>query len=95
MDSEGYLTLPSGIVIQWGNVYKTTGGDAWIDVTFLRAFSSAVFAITTGLEDTKTSTSSGYGYIKAGAITLSGFDLMAYGQSGDTIRHTYWMAIGQ
>lgn len=76
--TEGFTTLPNGLLMCWGSASGTTTGTA---VTFSRAFSAAPYAVTLG------TTASNDEYL--GGIGASGFTLYS-----DATQTVYWMAIG-
>ena len=86
--------MPGGLLFEFGSIYKTTSGDAFVSVTFPKSFSNKVISITRAMEHTEEDTTGAHGYIKPNTITTTGFQIGVFASSSP-YRHTYWMAIGQ
>ena len=87
------MSLGSSIILQWGSRYKTSGGDGWETITFPTPFPSAVFVVTTGMENGGEDTNDAHGYVKAKTLTTINFQLGVFGSTSDQ-RRTFWMAVG-
>ena len=88
---EGYVTLPGGVVIEWGIAKGTSSSSAsWATVYFSKRFSSIPLVVT-GLTWTSTTTDSGHGYIRQGYLTESGMQVSVTRASVEL----FWVAIGK
>lgn len=91
--TNGYTTLPNGIIIQWGTmVFNTTAAQA---VTFPIAYPAHLFNIQLGM----TSDLTGQDFvprIKSGTQALSGFTIGMDGFGGtfDAPQSIYWFTVG-
>jgi len=84
----GYQKLPSGLIIQWGNV--VTSGSADLGVSFPIAFPNACRSISFGHVSF-----SSFGAVGCnGAPTTTGFNIAGYNGSGRVAIDARWIAIG-
>ena len=81
LSQHGWQKLPSGLILQWGVDYATTGGDT---VLFPITFPSACFSLILG-------NASSTGWTFSNNVTTSGFT--SYVNTGARASH-YWLAIG-
>ena len=61
-------------------------------VYFPRPYSTKVISVATGMEHASEESASAHGFIKNNSVTLSGFSVGTF--SKNTLRYTYWTAIG-
>jgi hypothetical protein len=92
--ANGYVTLPGGIIIQWGKAVE--GAEGQVVVTFPTAFPTACYSITVGVQGDAADDDWA---ASIASFTTSGatFNLMYIGDgTGHTGTSTgiYWMAIG-
>jgi len=86
LSANGYLRLPSGVLVQWGSVPASNSS-----VNFPLAFPNAVWAIGATLWD---NTGGGQGH-KVTARSLSAHTVTAYNTSGGAVATPYsYLAIG-
>lgn len=85
--TNGASWLPGGILIQWGQATKTTGGT----VTFTAAFPTAVFSVlVTVLEN-----NNNRHFVHVKTIALNSFTVASRDASGSDESNTFsWLAIG-
>lgn len=89
--TNGYTTLPGGLILQWGYY---TGGSFGPTITFPIAFTTAVYSITTASEDV---TFNAVIAVQIHAKTLTTFSPRQY-HTNDGVpygENFYWMAIGK
>lgn len=84
--TDGYVTLPSNIIYQWGD--ETVYSSATKAVTFPKAFTSAVYTITTGNINPSESGS----YFVLTSPTITGFNAVLVSATNAGLN---WMAIGK
>ena len=90
-DSEGYIRLPSGLLIQWGVISQDSSSAAgyWVDVPFGIDFDESCFGVLISTTINSRGSNTYYvGYLDYPA-TVSGFSTR--------IRHVdsaFWLAIG-
>ena len=92
-DSEGYITLPSGILIQWGRYYKTSGSDGWVNITLPVPFKDKNWVIVWGLQHGTTLASYRTVSPDPDYWTEQLFRVEVLGAS-NPIRNLFWIAIG-
>ncbi|MEF9443649.1 hypothetical protein OWS73_35190 [Burkholderia sp. 1B3(2022)] len=88
--SSGYQRLPSGLIIQWGNIVTNSSGTA--SVTFPIAFPNNCFSAISVSNDVANS----YSNIPSG-LTKTGLTINCYfggGSSVNTSKNQFWIAIG-
>ena len=92
-DSEGYVTLPSGILIQWGRYFKTTGSDGWVNITLPVPFKDKNWVIVWGLQNPRSL--DGYRTVSPDPDywTEQLFRVEVLAASNPT-RNLFWIAIG-
>lgn len=94
LGASGYQKLPGGLILQWGSFLATPAG-AGTAITFPIAFPSAVYNISSTLQNPSGSTATGtvqMPFILTTSIGLSGFTLQEGGSGSFT---GYWFAIGK
>ena len=84
----GYLTLPGGIILQWGTASLTAGTTTTI--SFPRTYSSSVYSVNVTLRRTSTDTSASA--VVVGSPTTTSFGVIL--PSGANNNSCYWMALG-
>lgn len=82
LGSSGYITLPGGLIIQWGT--STGGGTITFPVTFPNALVSITSTYNASLADNQNP-------LGVSARSTSGFTSQSYDQGSTAI---YWLAIG-
>ena len=91
-DSDGYITLPDGFLIQWGTeIDSTNEGNLTRHITFALSFNTDCPAIATSYQQDGSQDQSNYqGVIKYGSVSSTGFDLTFWRH------HTAlsWIAVG-
>jgi hypothetical protein len=86
LTTNGYVNLPGGLIVQWGEVTKT--GDTAQPVSFPIPFTQ-ILALTLGLNDPNSSTT----LVSTTSATNIGFNVLAYNNSGSS--RVYWIALGR
>ena len=92
-DIEGYITLPSGLIIQWGYDprEKADAAGHWMTAIFLKAFSRKCFYFNATRSYT-TSDGSYVGYIKLEHTEPIGLQSVEYRKR--YCDQAFWIAIG-
>lgn len=87
--TNGWQRLPSGLIIQWGQVGSITANGT-VPVTFPISFPAAIASITTGLLE---QVESDHVKVAIKDLTTSGFIMLGDGATG-TVPGARWIAIG-
>jgi hypothetical protein len=81
--------LPNGLILQWGNVEKTSSSWQTVSVTFHKPLSSVPVNIQIQMMKTADSQASYAGWVVSGSLTANGFSFRPY-YAGTY----YWSVIG-
>ncbi|MGH7749802.1 MAG: gp53-like domain-containing protein [Candidatus Dormibacteria bacterium] len=93
--ANGYVTLPGGVILQWGSVQNVPTDISFTNIVFPLAFPNAVFSVTgnaeyidgSGVLDATT-------MLKLYVVTKSSFDAVVGGGSPNGVGAIRWMATG-
>ena len=86
--NDGYVTLPSNVLINWGILPKASSVD-YTSVNFGQSYSNPPAVFVTW-EHTSNKTGDCFQYIKSGSVTTSRFQI-----TRSDLGYTYWIAIGK
>lgn len=88
--ADGYTTLPSGIIIQWGDTGSLNSATTTA-VDFPMDFPNGCFAVVVGIKGNSASSTTATGHCGSGNYGTTGFDL--YNRTSIALSFT-WVAIG-
>ena len=91
-DNEGYVTLPSGVIIEWGSISYPESKDYISNVSFLKNPITVIAAFISE-ENTQTGGAQyrGGSTIKHSSVSSTGMTIQAIG----SVRKLYWMIIAK
>jgi hypothetical protein len=86
----GYVTLPGGIIIQWGT--QAINAQGYTEITFTSPFPAECFNISLTLQNNQSNPSPNSAFVLQGSVNKNNF--IIYYTGGSSTQLLYWQAIG-